>query len=83
MTGYLVNGMERMGKAQILAQFEVLFWSLYGETEKHHENIRTLPPSANIQTGTSRRHKHYCLRHRAWSAENFYTDSIPSIPSIK
>jgi hypothetical protein len=83
MTGCLVNDIEKMEKEQILAQFEVLFWSLYGETEKRHENIRTLPLSADIRTGTSRRHKHYCLHYRAWSAANFYTDSIPSISSIK
>jgi len=83
MRGCLVNDMERMGKVQIVAQFEVLFWSLYGETEKRPENVRTLPLSAIIQTSTSRRQKHYCLRHCAWSAANFYTDSMPSIPSIK
>jgi hypothetical protein len=78
MKGCLVNDMERMGKEQIVVQFEVLFWNLYGETEKRHENVRTLPLSANIETGTSRRQKHYCLRHRAWSAANFI--QIESLP---
>jgi len=27
--------MEKMGKEQTVAQFEAIFWSLYGETEKH------------------------------------------------
>ena len=81
MTGCLGNDMERMGKEQIVAHSEMLFWSLYGE--KHHENVRTLPISANIQTGTSRTQKHFCLRHRAWSAANFCTDSMPFIPSVK
>jgi len=72
-----------MGKEEIVAQSEVLFWSLYGETEKHHENVRTLPVLANIQTGMSRTQKRYCLRHRVWSAANLYTDSMPSIPPIK
>jgi hypothetical protein len=34
--------MERMGKEQIVAQSEVLFWSLYEAREKHNEIVRTL-----------------------------------------
>ena len=82
-TECLVNDMEKMGKEETVAQFEVIFWSLHGETKKHHENVRTLLITANIQTGTSRTQKHYCLRHRASSAANFYTDSMPFEPSIK
>ena len=77
-TGCLVNDMEKWGRNSV-AQIEVIFWSLYGETEKHPENVKTLLISANIQTGTSRTRKHYCMRHRVCCAANVYTDSMPCI----
>jgi hypothetical protein len=83
MAGCLENDMERMGKEQIVAQIEIVFWSLYVETEGRHEHVGTLPVSANTQTGTSQTQKHCCLRHRAWSAANVYTDSMSSIQPAK
>jgi hypothetical protein len=67
--------MERMGKEEIVAQFEVLFWSLYGETEKHHEHYL----SRLIFKQVRPEHKSVIV----CAAANVYTDSMPSIPSIK